>query len=184
MPAAERSVGESAFAVAAWGGFLPFLDDHQVAAFDLRHDAREDAVDQRVKGWVAGEVVRNMDLEAFVGGDGRGDRLQDVLEGRHGERLEVVPCLMSVDACVLEDEQHTKTSQCADVPAHLLRPSLSFLVLLYLLDGGLCLAHCCSRCRQYTAPPSSAALLRGRGAFHFIMRLCRRRSRCKRSLCP
>ena len=43
------------------------LDDEEVAAFDLRHYARECGVDERVEGGVADEVVRYVYLEAFVG---------------------------------------------------------------------------------------------------------------------
>ena len=52
--------------------FGPALDDDEVAAFDLRHDAGEGGVDEGVEGGVVVDVVGGVDGEAFVGGDGRG----------------------------------------------------------------------------------------------------------------
>ena len=63
---------------------MPALDDKQVAAFDLRHDAREDLVDQWVQRRVADQVVRDVDLQALVRGDWRGEGVQDAGEGGEG----------------------------------------------------------------------------------------------------
>lgn len=62
------------------------LDDEEVAAFDLGHDSREGRVDEGVEGGVADEVVGYVDLEAFVGGDGRCQGVKDVGECREGSR--------------------------------------------------------------------------------------------------
>lgn len=71
---------------AARAGFVPALDDEEVAAFDLGHDAGEGLVDERVEGGVADEVVGGVDLEAFVGGDGGGEGVQDIGEGGESAR--------------------------------------------------------------------------------------------------
>jgi len=71
--------------IASGRGFSTALYDHQIATFHLRHDATKDLVDKGVEGRVSRKVVGYVDLEAFVGGDGRRDSLQYVLERREGE---------------------------------------------------------------------------------------------------
>src|SRR5690349_4972647 len=68
----------------AGGVVVAALEDEQGAAFDLGHDAREGRVDERVEGGIAEEVVGDVDLEAFMGGDGGGEGVQDVCEGWEG----------------------------------------------------------------------------------------------------
>lgn len=57
------------------------LDDEQVAALNLAHDALEDLVDEGVEGGVADNVVGDVDEEAFVGADGRRECVKDIGEG-------------------------------------------------------------------------------------------------------
>jgi hypothetical protein len=56
----------------------------------LCHDAVEDAVDEGVERGVADEVVRDVDHEALVRGDGRREGVQDVGEGGQGPVSEFV----------------------------------------------------------------------------------------------
>ncbi len=65
---------------------MPSLNDHEIAAFDLGHDAREGGVDQRVEGGIADYVMGDVDLEAFVRGDRRCKGVDDVGEGRESTR--------------------------------------------------------------------------------------------------
>jgi hypothetical protein len=60
------------------------LDDKQIPALDLRHNGGEGLVDYRVERGVANEVVSDVDLEAFVLGDGGCEGMKDVCEGREG----------------------------------------------------------------------------------------------------
>jgi hypothetical protein len=83
---------------AALCGFRTALDDHQVAAFDLGHDAGEGLVYERVERGVADEVVCDVDLETFVLGDGRGDAVEDVGEGWDGAFGEVTAYIVTL-AC-------------------------------------------------------------------------------------
>lgn len=57
------------------------LNDEEVAAFNLGHYTGESGVYEGVEGWVADEIVGDVDLKAFVGGNGRGERMEDVGEG-------------------------------------------------------------------------------------------------------
>jgi len=74
-------------------GFLTPLDDHEIAALHLGHDAGEDGVDQGVQAGVTGEVVRDVDLETLMGGDGRGQGVEE--RGECGERkcLQLAACM-------------------------------------------------------------------------------------------
>ena len=58
------------------------LDDEEIAALDLRHDARKDAVDQGVERRIPNEIVTDVDKKALVGGDGRRESVEDVGKGR------------------------------------------------------------------------------------------------------
>ncbi len=69
--------------------FAAALDDEEVTAFDLRHDAGESRVDEGVQGGVVEDVVGGVDLEAFVGGDGGGDVGDEVCEGWEGAGAQV-----------------------------------------------------------------------------------------------
>lgn len=53
------------------------MDHKQIPTFDLRHYARESGVDKRVEGWVAEDVVRKVNLEAFMRGYWRGNGMQE-----------------------------------------------------------------------------------------------------------
>lgn len=64
------------------------LDDEEVAAFDLCHYTGEGRVYEGVEGGVADEVVGDVDLEAFVGGDGGSEGVEDVGEGWEGAGAE------------------------------------------------------------------------------------------------
>lgn len=66
------------------------LDDEQVAALDLRHDAAEDAVYEGVEGRVANDVMGYVDKEAFVGRDGRRKSMENVGESRYGTVAKIV----------------------------------------------------------------------------------------------
>ena len=65
------------------------LHHHEVAAFDLRHDAGEGLVDERVQRGVVLHVVRGVDLQALVCGDGGGDVGDDGGEGWEGAGAQV-----------------------------------------------------------------------------------------------
>jgi hypothetical protein len=56
----------------------------------LGHDTVEDAVDERVEGGVADQVVRDVDEEALVRRDGRRKGVEDVGECREGAVPEFV----------------------------------------------------------------------------------------------
>lgn len=74
----------------ARGAFVAALDDEEVTPFDLRHDPREDGVDERVEGRVADEVVGDVDEQALVGADRGSKSVEDVRERREGSVPEVV----------------------------------------------------------------------------------------------
>jgi hypothetical protein len=69
---------------------LSSLDDHQVASFHLSHDSRKDIVNQRIKRRIANEVVCDVYKKAFVGGDRRRERVQDIGEGWEGTVAQLV----------------------------------------------------------------------------------------------
>ena len=45
---------------------LSLLYDHEVSAFDLAHDAREDLVDDGIEGGIISQIMGNVDLEALM----------------------------------------------------------------------------------------------------------------------
>lgn len=66
------------------------LNDEEVAALNLRHNPREDSVDEGIERRIADKVVRDVDEEALVGADGRGKSVEDVGKGRKGTAAKLV----------------------------------------------------------------------------------------------
>jgi hypothetical protein len=60
------------------------LEDNELAAFDLGHDAGEGLVDDGVEGGVGEEVVCDVDGKTFVRGDGGRDVGEEGGEGWEG----------------------------------------------------------------------------------------------------
>lgn len=71
----------------------------QLAAFDLRHDAREGLVDCRIEGGIADEIVGNVDLETLVLRDRRREGIHDGVEGWEGAGAEVTAYRVSSVSC-------------------------------------------------------------------------------------
>ena len=65
------------------------LNDEEITAFDLGHDACEDSVDEGVERGVAMDVMCYVDLKTLVGRDWRSDGLDQRLKGGNGERADV-----------------------------------------------------------------------------------------------
>lgn len=81
--------GAAAAPVAFGGARLgAALYDHQVAALYLGHNGGEGRVYERVERRVADQIVGDVDLEAFVLGNGWGEGVEDVGEGREGALAE------------------------------------------------------------------------------------------------
>jgi hypothetical protein len=77
---------------AAQSRFLSPLDNEKLATFDLGHDTAEDAVDERIEGGIAGQVVRDVDMEALVRRDGRSKSMKNVGKGWQGAVADSVAC--------------------------------------------------------------------------------------------
>jgi hypothetical protein len=65
----------------------------------LGHDGGEGLVDYRVKRRISDQVVGNVNLEALMLGDGWGEGVDEVCEGRNGALLKFLSCVV-LDECV------------------------------------------------------------------------------------
>ena len=65
------------------------LDDQEIAALDLGHDATKDTVDERIEGGVSDEVVGYVDEEPLVRRNRRGEGMKNIGERRDGAMDEI-----------------------------------------------------------------------------------------------
>ena len=124
------------------------------------------------------DVVREVDLEAFVGGDRRGEGVQEGCECGEGTGAELATYRGQSGGSTREGSQEevvvgrsrtrkpsikgwtgwamrTQSAQGTNIPFHLFCPSLRFLSLLDFLCQCFCLLHRRARSPEETTPPSA-----------------------------